>query len=241
MTMTWSTVWDLPAPLGRVRVTEATIRHIFTRHMTGAEPWDTVLLASLLDRLRKCWTAPADERSAVLDEIAPVLEEAVRQAILRPLFISYDQQDERRGYLHTTYEVIAPTGFVALIRQGAGQAELKTVFFPDEVWKERPARRWLGTVKSRIKLYGVAVGDLKVFTLPGPADAMPFKDPPGFRINVVFHNPKAWGFREVQFPNQESPLTIWSHPLPWPGRADAGGAMTAPHQLKKPRRGRGKS
>jgi hypothetical protein len=238
--MAWSTVWNLPAPVGKVLVTEATVRHIFNEHMTGDEPWDSVLPAPLLERLRNCWSASPAERGAVLDEVAALVAQAIQWGAARPLFVSYEQRDEGRAFLHSTSEVIAPDGFVAVIRRSGTLTELKTAFFPDAVRSERPSRRWLAAVKSRVELYAVRwlVGGREVFGLPGPTDDIGSVDPPGTRVNIAFDNPKVWGFREVLFPDQASPLMVWGgHPLPWPEKPAVGGPAPTVPKLKKPRGG----
>ena len=209
--------------------------------MTGDEPWDATFPAWLLDRLASCWAASLEQRAAVLAEAAGLLEQAVRQGVLRPLCLSYDQQNQARAALHTTYRIITLHGFLAVIRFVNGRFELKTAFFPDAVRSQRPSRRWIAAVRSQVEQFATPwrVGDRDVLALPGPGDQLESLDPAGFRVNIVFHDPDTWGFRNIQLPDQDGPMMVWTHPLPWPGHG--GAAAGEPRKLKKPRRDRGKS
>jgi hypothetical protein len=54
--MSWSGNWNLPAPLGLVRLSESSIRHIFAEHVENPwEFWESLLTDPPLQRLRQCW------------------------------------------------------------------------------------------------------------------------------------------------------------------------------------------
>jgi hypothetical protein len=219
--MSWSTRWDLPEPLGQVRVAESALRHIFNEHMIHSlEYWESLLSTLLLRRLDQCRSGADAERFPVLDEVAAVLGHAVRQGLERPLFLGYDQLDPQRVVLHRTFEVVTASGHVFVIRVLNGNAELKTAFLPDAARTERPARRWIGSVRSRVELYAVPllVDGRRFLGLPPAGHEVESVDPPGWRTNFRFESPRVWGFREFTPPGREEPLIVWSgRPLPWPG------------------------
>ncbi len=239
--MSWSAVWDLPAPVGRVLVTESALRHCFNRHTLNSwEPWNEFLGGSLSPQFHGCWNEPSAARRLILDEIAALMGESVRRAIERPLFLSHEQH----ALLYLTYEIITRSGLLVVIRQRGGQAELKTAFFPYAACSERPSRRWKGTVRSRVELYAVlrSVDGKPEWSLPTAAHEVPLGDPHGFRRNIKFESLHVWDFREVVLPDRDGPLILWgTRPLGWPTETETEQKMADPFPLKKRKRGGGTS
>jgi hypothetical protein len=241
----WSAVWNLPVPLDQVRVTESAIRHIFNEHMVNSwEHWESLLSTPLMGRLEQCWGRPDAERFPVLDEVSALLEPAVRQGVERPLFLTYDQLDERRALLHRTCEVVAPSGHVFVIRLGGAvgeRRELKTALLPYESLSERPSRRWLGAVRSRVELYCAPpwlIAERHVYALPSATHEVSSEDPPGWRTNIHFEAHRVWDFREFTPPGRQEALIVWgTRPLPWPDRQEPGGTGAGAGVLKKRKSG----
>src|SRR5690349_2827536 len=149
--MQWSCVYPIPG-LGLVLITESTIRHVWPHLNDSLEYWDSLATAALLEEVRQCWHQPDSLRLPVLDRLGVVLAQAMRLAVERPLLVLYEQADERRAFLHRTREIVLRTGHIIVVREVGGRLELKTAFFPDQARSERPSRRWLGAVRSRVEL-----------------------------------------------------------------------------------------
>lgn len=240
--MEWSAVWNLPAPLGQARVTESAIRHIFNEHMGNPwEHWESLLSAPLLERLQQCWGCPDTERFPVLAEVGALLEGGIRRGVERPLFVTYAQLDEPRAMLHGTCEIVTPSGPVFVMRIGSGRTELKTAFLPGESQSERPGRRWLGAVRSRVEQYCVPwqIDGRIEYELPSTTHEVFSEDPLGWRTNFRFESHRVWDFRAFTPPGQEEPLIVWgTHPLPWPDGQATGGTPAGGAVLKKRKPGR---
>lgn len=213
--MPWSSVWSLPDPFGRatvrVTVSESDVKHMFNRHLCiPSEPWTDFFPPVLLDELDRCWSYPAEEREPILAQVAGLLLSDIGRGMGRPLVCAYTQLDADRNELHSTWEVVAPAGFLAVVRTEDGRTRLITAYFPQPTQSEKPGRRWVAAAKYVVHQYAVLEKG-RGYVLPPEGSEFPSYEQGQFvgnRADVQFVTPATWRFRDGSWQGG---------PAPWPG------------------------
>jgi hypothetical protein len=159
----------------------------------------------------------AEEFGSMADLVA-VLTPEITRSLERPLYVEYDQHDERGHFLHKTRELVTRVGILVVLRLTEHNiGDVVTAFFPRETYLERRQRRWLAALRSRIDLYAVIAthGQAEIRVVPpAPEDVFPSRDPAGDRRNVRFVSEARWGFRSVVI--HDELWCIWRCPGAWP-------------------------
>jgi hypothetical protein len=177
------------------------IRHVIDKHVN--DPLE-----------RPMWLAFLGDTTDLAGRLEPEIEKSRK----RPLYVEYDQCDEAGAFLHKTWELVTRPGIVVVVRHSsATSGDVVTAFFPYETYSERPNRRWLAAVRSRIQLYANTFthGQAQRFIVPpSPDDVFPSTDPVGERRNVCFVSEGRWGFHDIDWEGE--PLRVWKAPGAWP-------------------------
>jgi len=193
-----------PIP-NHVRRSQGAIRHIVNEH--------------LLDSVEgPLWVNWLDSSTDLDDALSDRLDAEIERSFQHRLLVEYDQHDSAGCFLHRTWELITRSGLVVVVRHADdGELDLMTAFFPYEAYIEKPHRRWLAAVRSRIKLYTarLPLGLARHLIIPpSPDQSFVSQDPPGQRRNVRFLCLDRWGFRPVEWRSELLP--VWRTPGAWP-------------------------
>jgi hypothetical protein len=219
----WFTTWDeLPDPTSNspfpVRLTEDALVHIVRQHLLAegeGELWRELLGPEITDRLAQ-WVANRRPDPSLCEEFAAKLKPQVTDGLGRPCCNECRQKNPNGDELHATREVVTRSGMVMVIRLLPDSNVLWTAYFPRATWSERPQRRWLAAIRSRVMVYTniVTIDGKPLVVHPDPGDQFDTDDPPGYRTDLRFVTKEKWGFRQVEIEGEI--LWVWKSPAPWP-------------------------
>ena len=183
--------------------TLADLRHIQNKHVRCPEEG-------------KLWSESLGGRTDC-DALRIFLAPEIEISLAKPMYLEYDQFEEMGSFQHHSRELMTRSGLVVVLRLVEDCYWLKTAFFPHDTFDEKPHRRYLAAIRSRIKLYAVwETFDQarRSIVIPTASHEVTPKGQVVKRRNIRFHSERSWGFRPEVIEGET--VHVWHGPGAWP-------------------------